>query len=233
MTLGIAGDVNPAEARRLAEKYFGRLPARPLPSQYRTAEPTQEGEKRVAVSSPAQPFLILAYKRPDRHSADTAALAVLDSILSDGRTGIIYKDMVRDKQMALGAGSEPEFPGGKYPSLFLFYVAPSTGHSVAENEKELYQIIDQVKTTQVDEQTLQRVKTKLRAELIRKLASNTGLAVELCSYYVKYGDWRKLFTELDDYNKVSAEDVQRVAKTYLVPEHRTVAYTFVPEGGSK
>ena len=158
---------------------------------------------------------------------------MLDSVLSDGRTGIIYKDMVRDKQMALGAGSQPEFPGGKYPSLFLFFVAPSTGHSAEENENELYQIIEQVKTTKVDEETLQRVKTKLRAELIRKLGSNTGLAVELCSYYVNYGDWRRLFTELEDYNKVTADDVQRAAKTYLVPEHRTVAYTFVPEGGAK
>jgi predicted Zn-dependent peptidase len=233
MTLGIAGDVNPAEARRLAQKYFGRLPARPLPSRYRTEEPAQEGEKRVAVSSPAQPFLIISYKRPDQHSADDAVLAVLDAVLSDGRTGMIYKDMVRDKQMALGAGSQPEFPGGKYPSLFLFFVAPSTGHSAEENEKELYQIIEQVKTTKVDEETLQRVKTKLRAELIRKLGSNTGLAVELCTYYVNYGDWRKLFTELEDYNQVTADDVQRAAKTYLVKEHRTVAYTFVPEGGAR
>jgi predicted Zn-dependent peptidase len=228
MTIGIAGDVSAAEAKRLAEKYFGRLPARPLPARYRTEEPVQEGEKRVAVASPAQPFLAIAYKRPDRHSPDDAAIAVLDAILSDGRTGLIYKDMVRDKQMALGAGSQPEFPGGKYPSLFLFFVAPSTGHSVEENEKELYQIIEQVKTTKTDEQTLTRIKTKLRADLIRKLASNTGLAVELCSYYVNYGDWRKLFTELDEYNKVTAEDVQRAAKSYLVPEHRTVAYTFVP-----
>jgi predicted Zn-dependent peptidase len=90
-----------------------------------------------------------------------------------------------------------------------------------------------VKTTKVDDETLQRVKTKLRAALIRKLGSNTGLAVELCSYYVNYGDWRKLFTELAEYDKVTAEDVQRVAKTYLVPEHLTVAYTFVPEGGAK
>ncbi len=232
ITLGIAGDVNPTEARRLAEKYFGRLVARPLPSQYHTEEPVQEGEKIASVSSPAQPFVIIGYKRPDRHSPDDAALAVLDAVLSDGRTGIIYKDMVRDKQMALGAGSDAEFPGGKYPALFLFYVAPSSGHSSEENETELDRIIQQVKTTKVDDETLQRVKTKLRAALIRKLDSNAGLASELCSYYVAYGDWRKLFTELDDYNKVTADDVERVANTYLVKEHRTVAYTYVPNAGA-
>ena len=233
ITLGIAGDVNPMEARRLAEKYFGRLVARPLPSQYRTVEPLQEGEKTATVSSPAQPFVIIAYKRPDRHSPDAAPLAVLDAVLSDGRTGIIYKDMVRDKQIALGAGSAAEFPGGKYPSLFLFYVAPSSGHTSEENQKELDRIIQQVKTTKVDDATLQRVKTKLRAGLIRKLDSNAGLASELCSYYVHYGDWRKLFTELDEYNKVTADDVARVANTYLVKEHRTVAYTYVPDAGSQ
>jgi len=51
----------------------------------------------------------------------------------------------------------------------------------------------------------------------------------LCSYSVNYGDWRKLFTQLDDYNRVTAEDVQRVAKTWLIPSARTVAYTFTPE----
>jgi predicted Zn-dependent peptidase len=140
--------------------------------------------------------------------------------------------MVRDKQIALGAGSDSEFPGGKYPSLFLFFVAPSSGHSSEENEKELDRIIQQVKTTKVDDETLQRVKTKLRAALIRKLDSNAGLASELASYYVNYGDWRKLFTELDDYNKVTAADVQRVANTYLVKEHRTLSYTYVPEAGA-
>jgi len=231
ITLGIAGDVDPLAARRLAEKYFGRLVARPLPSQYRTVEPVQEGERIASVASPAQPFVIIAYKRPDRHSPDDPALAVLDAVLSDGRTGIIYKDMVRDKQIALGAGSDAEFPGGKYPSLFLFYVAPASGHSVEENQKELDRIIQQVKTAKIDDQTLRRVKTKLRAALIRKLASNAGLASELCSYYVAYGDWRKLFTELDDYDKVTADDVERVANTYLVKEHRTVAYTYVPDAG--
>jgi predicted Zn-dependent peptidase len=142
--------------------------------------------------------------------------------------------MVRDKQMALGAGAQSTFPGGKYPNLFMFYSAPSQGRSVEENEKEIYSIIENVRTNKVDDTTLKRVKTKLRADLIRKLASNSGLAEELCTYWVAYGDWRRLFTELEDYEKITAEDVLRVAKTYLVPEHRTVAYTYVPaEGGAK
>jgi tape measure domain-containing protein len=158
---------------------------------------------------------------------------VLSDVLSEGRTGIIYKEMVRDKKIALAAGTQATFPSGRYPALFLFYVAPSSGHSIEENEKALYAIIDRMKKQKIDAETLDRVKTKLRAGLIRKLADNGGLAAELCDYYVAYGDWRKLFTELAEYNKITADDVQRVAKTYLIDSTKTVAYTYAPEGGAK
>ncbi len=180
MTISIAGDVNPAEAKKLAEKYFGRLPAGPTPPVVRTVEPPQVGEKRVAVESAAQPFLLIGYKRPNQYSKDDVPLDVLSDILSDGRTGIIYKDMVRDKKLALGAESQASFPGGKYPSLFIFFVAPSQGHSIEENEKALYAIIDGVKKDKIDAEALQREKTKLRASLIRQLDSNSGLAQQLC-----------------------------------------------------
>jgi predicted Zn-dependent peptidase len=234
LTISIAGDVNPAEARRMAEKYFGRIPAGPLPPMVRTVEPKQEGEKRVAVASPAQPFLAIAYKRPDQYSADDPVLDILSDILSGGRTGILYKELVRDKKIALAAESQDTFPSGKYPSLFLFFAVPSQGHSVEENEKAVYEVIERVKKEKPDAATLARVKTKLRAALIRKLDSNEGLAGELCSYSANFGDWRKLFTSLDEYNRVTAEDVLRVAQTYLIPAARTVAYTFAPaEGGAK
>ena len=232
ITIGIAGDVNPAEARRMAEKYFGRIPKGPLPPMVRTVEPVQEGEKRAVVESPAQPFLAIGYKRPSQYSPDDAALDVLSDILSGGRTGLIYKDLVRDKKIALGAGSQDTFPGGKYPSLFIFYVLPSTGHSIEENEKALYAIIDHVKKDKVDDQTIARVRIKLRAALIRKLDSNSGLAEELCTYSANFGDWKKLFTQLEEYEKVTADDVQRVAKKYLIDNTRTVAYTEAPKEGA-
>ncbi len=233
ITIAIAGDVNPAEAKRFAEKYFGRLPKGVQPPIVRTVEPVQEGERRVKIESPAQPFLAIAYKRPSQYSPDDPVFDVLNDILSDGRTGILYKELVRDKKIALAAETGGTFPGGKYPSLFLFFYVPNGGHSVEEGEKELYAIIERLKKEKVDAESLARVKTKLRAELIRKLDSNSGLASELASFQASFGDWRKLFTQLDDYNKVTAEDVQRVAQKYLIETSRTVAYTYVPPAGAQ
>ena len=212
----------------MADKYFSILPSGPLPSGPRTVEPIQNGERRVQVESPAQPFMAIAYKRPNQNDKDDPVFDVLTEVLSGERTGLLYKDLVRDKKIALGAGAQPSFPGGKYPNLFLFFLIPNQGHSVEENEKACYDIIEQVKTQKVDEGTLNRIRTKFRAALIQKLDSNSGMAEELTSYYVNYGDWRKMFTATDELDKVTADDVQRVAKQYLVPEKRTVAYTIAP-----
>jgi predicted Zn-dependent peptidase len=228
ITIGIAGDVDPKEARRLAGKYFARIPAAPLPPLIRTVEPAQSGEKRVAVQSAAQPFVLIGYKRPDQNSKDDLVLDVVAEILSGGRTGTLYTDMVRDKKMALAAIAQPSFPGGKYTELFLFFLVPNLGHTNDENEKECYAVIERFKNEKVDAETLNRVKTKLRADLIRKLDSNSGLAAELTAYHAAYGDWRRLFTEPEEYNKITAEDVQRVARQYFVQESRTVAYTVTP-----
>jgi predicted Zn-dependent peptidase len=112
-------------------------------------------------------------------------------------------------------------------------MVPNAGHTLEENEKAAYDIVERTKTQPIDPAAVQRVKTKLRAGLIEGLASNTGLAETLASYQANYGDWRKVFTELDEYNKVTAEDVQRVAKEYLIETSRTVAWTYVPEGAAK
>jgi predicted Zn-dependent peptidase len=233
ITIGIVGDVNPVKIKGLAEEYFGRLQKRPLPNPILTVEPVQEGVKHADVASPAQPMEFVAYHRPDQYDKDDPVFDVISSLLSGGRTSIMYKDMVRDKKLALAAGAEAEFPGGKYPSLFFFYLIPGLGHTAAENEKELDSIIENLKKEKVDDAALARVKTRTRAGLIRQLDDNAGLAQLLASYHANYGDWKKLFTSLDEIDKVTADDVQRVAKQYFTSENRTVALTVQPEGGAQ
>lgn len=223
ISIAIVGDVDPKEARRLADKYFSILPSGPNPPLVHTTEPIQDGPREVRIETQSQPIELIGYKRPDQLSPDDPVFDVMSDILSGGRTGTIYKELVRDKKLALAAGAASTFPSGKYPNLFLLYIAPNMGKSLNECENALTGVVDELKTKKVDEATLNRVKTKLRAGLIRKLDSNAGLAAELNSYYVAYGDWRKLFTSIDDYDKITADDVMRVAKKYIVPQTRTVA----------
>jgi len=109
----------------------------------------QKGEKRVEVESPAQPFMAIAYKRPNQIDKDDSVFDVLGEILAGERTGLLYTDLVRDKKIALAAAAEADFPGGKYPGLFLFFLVPNRGHTVEENEKNCYEIIERLKTQKV------------------------------------------------------------------------------------
>jgi predicted Zn-dependent peptidase len=222
ITMAIVGDIDPKEARRLAEKYFGIIPPGPPSPPVTIVEPVQVAEKRGSIQGESQPVEIIGYKRPPVTSRDDATLAVIGQVLAGGRTGIAYKELVTDKKVALSLGATALFPAGKYPNLFMIYFAPSLDRSLDDCEAPLFSIIDRLKTEKVDESTLRRVRATLRAELIDKLETNQTLAAELASAQGVYGDWRKLFTEIDEFERVTPDDVMRVAIEYLKPETRTV-----------
>lgn len=229
VTVAVVGDVTPAQVKQMAQRYFGDIPERPLPPPVSVIEPKQDAERRSTMELQAQPILMAGYKRPDQRHKDNPALEVLSGILSSGRTGLMYKELVRDKKIALAAQAGDSFPAGKYPNLFVFFAMPNAGHSVEEVEKAIYGIIERLKTEKVDDTTVQRVKTKVRAGLIRQLDSNSGLAEQLPFNEVFFGDWRHMFRSLQDIEKVTADDIQRVAKTYFTPENRTVVYNVNPK----
>ena len=120
--------------------------------------------------------MFVGYKRPDQYDKDDPVFDVISTILTSGRTGLLYKDMVRDKKLSIAAVDAATFPGGKYPNLFLFLLVPAAGKTVDENEKEFYDVLERFKNEKVDDVTLARVKTKARATVIRQLDSNSGLA---------------------------------------------------------
>ncbi len=225
MAIAVVGDVNPAEAKRMAEKYFGPIAARPTPAQPHTEEPRQLGPRAIAIESQSQPLAVIGYKRPDQNDKDDPVFDALSIILSSGRTSLLYKDMVEEKRLSLAAQCFPTYPDGAFPNLFVFLLAPAQGHTFEENQQELDVLLNRLSTQQIDDATMARVKTKVRASLIAQLDNNAGLAALLTRAYAGYGDWRKLFTSIGDMEKVTPADVQRVAAKYFVKSNRTTAYS--------
>jgi predicted Zn-dependent peptidase len=224
MVIGIVGDVDPANAQRMAERYFGVLPAKPLPPAIHTVEPPQLGPKSVTLLANNQPLLMVGYRRPDQTSRDDAAFDVIRTILADGRASLLYTELVEEKKVARAVDVTATFPAGRYNNLFVVTVAPAANHSLEENQRALDNLLSRFQSGPVDAQALARAKNILRARITRVLASNQQLARFLPSYYADYGDWRKLFSTITDTEHATAEDVLRVAAQYLTPANRTLAY---------
>jgi predicted Zn-dependent peptidase len=220
----IAGDVEPNQVRKLARTYFGRLPKTPEPERLGTIEPPQLGERRVVVEDKAQPFLVMGFHRPAETDADDAALAALADHLGQGRTSVLYKRLVKNEKKAVNVQAFPAFPGSKYPSLFGLIAVPSQGVTAAECESIIIDEIERLKETPISAEELGYIKARAKAQLINELSSRQGLAIQLAAYQTAYGDWRQLFRELEEIQAVTAEDIQRVARTYLVRKNRTVGY---------
>jgi len=215
--------VKPDQVFALAEKYFGRLPAKPKPEDLMTIEPRQVDERSVTIPEPSQPIYLEGYHRGDYLDKDDAVYDAISDLLSEGRTSRLYRSLVRDKKIAVTAIGFTDFPGIKYPSLFGFYAIPIQGHTAVELQSAVKEEIDRIKTQDVSDAELEMVKTRGRADLIRGLAENGGLAQQLAIYQARYGDWRELFYNIDRLQKVTKEDIRRVANKTFVPINRTVA----------
>ncbi len=223
IVIAIVGDVKAARILPVLEKYFSRLPAGPKPPPVRTVEPKQMAEREVRMLDKSQPFYLEGYHKPAATDPDEAVYSAISDVLSDGRTARLYRNLVRDKKIAAQAGAFPGLPGTKYPNLMLFYAVPTPGHSNEEVQKALRAEIDRLKQEPVSDEELKMVKTRAKAELIRGLASNNGIAGELARSKALYGDWRELFRSVDRIEKVTKEDILRVAKSTFSANNRTVA----------
>ena len=146
----------------------------------------------------------------------------ISDILSNGRTSRLYRSLVRDQKIAAVAAGFSGFPGIKYGHLFAFYAVPLPGHTNDEMQKAIHAEIEKLKTQDVTDEELQMFKTRTKAELIRGLASNEGLAEQLATYQTRYGDWRELFRYLDRVDKVSKADIRRVSNSAFTESNRTI-----------
>lgn len=234
MVIAVAGDVKPAEAWPIIEKYFGRLPKAPEPPVLRTIEPEQKAERVVTLRETAQPFYLEGYHRPAATHPDDATYDVISMLLSSGRTSRLYRKLVRDEKIAAQAGGFNGFPGEKYPNLFTFLGVTTPGHTPDEIAEGVREELERLKAEDVPADELQSVKTRVKADLIRQLGNNSGLALQFAIYQTLYGDWRELFREVQEIDAVTPADIKRVATETFEPSNRTVGkLVSVAKGAAK
>ncbi len=178
--------------------------------------------REVTLQDPSQPLYLEGYHRPSYLDKDDAVYDAISDIMSNGRVSRLYRSLVRDKKIAAAAAGFSGWPGSKYAHLFAFYGVPLPGHSNEEIAKAIHEQIDKLKTEDVSDDELQMFKTRTRADLLRSLASNEGLAQQLADYQTRYGDWRELFRYLDRVDKVTKADIRRVANQVFQENNRTI-----------
>jgi len=225
----LVGDFRTEDVIPVLEKYFGAIPPGPPPPPVATKEEAQSGEKRVKVEFAAQPHLLIAYHKPTLPDDDDFVFDVLNAVLTEGRTSRLYSALVK-KNIALNVSSWTSEPGARYPNLFLISAVPMHPHSVEDLEKAIYAELEKLKNEPVPDEELEKAKSLLTAEFLRGLQTNMDLAEKLAYYQTVAGDWRYILRWEERIRKISAQDIQRVARKYLVERNRVVAAVVPPSG---
>ncbi len=223
----IVGDVTPAQVEKLAKQYIEPIPAQKLPDSLRTVEPPQNGERRVTTYKDiATPNVMLAYHVPATSHPDYYALDLLSGVLSSGNSSRLIKSLVLDSTIASRVSSNMEI--ALDPTLFSIYAIAASNVSAEQLERAVEHQIEKVVTSGITDVELQKLKNQKLMEFYHTMETINGKANSLGTYELYFGDYKKLYEAPSLYEKVTKEDVQRVAKTYLTMRNRTVGY-LLPE----
>jgi zinc protease len=224
-TLVIAGRIDPAKALAMVSNAFAKVkkPTAALPA-FHTSEPTQDGEREVTVRRSGDARVVMAaYHVPSVNHADSAALSVLFNVLSDTPSGRLHKSLVETKlAAATGAGTDNLRDAGLATVVAL---VPQDG-DMAKTEAELLRQVEQLAGKPVTADEVTQAKQRIANAWERSLTDVNAVAMGLTSS-VAAGDWRLYFLRRDEIEKVTVDDVNRVARAYFKTSNRTLG-RFVP-----
>ncbi|KYP14537.1 pitrilysin family protein [Flavihumibacter sp. CACIAM 22H1] len=217
----ISGAIKLATVKALAEKYLAPIPAQAAPPEVHIKEPRQTGEKRIMVQKQvANPYISMAWHTPEARHADYYALSLLADLLAEGQSSRLYKNLVDNKQLATTVFAR--YSESFDPTLFSITAAAARGTKTEDIEKEVYAALESIKKEGVTAEELEKVKNSKLIEFYRQIETINGKSNNIGTYEVFFGDYKKLFDAPGQYNKVTAEDIKRVATEYFTKPNRTV-----------
>ena len=219
----VAGDIsNPTQTKEWIEKYFGSIPKGPaIVRQTFVEDPiTQPINATFEDSNIQKPMVVTAYRTPSMKTRDARVLDMISTYLSDGKSSKLYKKIVDDKKMALqiGAFSYNQEDYGTY----ILYGMPQGEFTSKDLIKEVDEEIVKLQTELISENDLQKLKNKYENNYVSGNASVEGIADNLATYYLLYGDVNLINTEIEMYNSITREEMRDVAKKYLNPNQRLI-----------
>ncbi|MDZ7751629.1 MAG: pitrilysin family protein [Gammaproteobacteria bacterium] len=225
--LVVAGDVEPAAVRALAEEHFGAIPAAGTPPPKPRQEPPQTGIRRIELSIPARlPYLVMGYKAPNIQTAgeewEPYALTVLAAILDGGSSARLQRELVRGAEVAASASADYSLYQ-RLPGLFTLSGIPADDTPVAALEAALGEVVERLRQELVSAAELERVKTQVVAEDVFQRDSVFYQALRLGMLETIGLDWRLDEAFVAAIRAVTAEQVRTVARRYLGPDTLTVA----------
>ena len=231
--LSIAGDISIPELKKKIEAYFGPIAKGTLAIKRPSIkEPPLGGEVRDNVYDNIQlPAVLHAYRAPKQGGDEYYAFNVLSTILSGGASSRMNKTLVDSKQLAVAAQSVPFF--NEDDGLFIALTIANMGVKVETLEESMDSVVNGLKLDLVGEREFQKVKNQITTDLVDSKATMAGIAESLANNEVYFGDANLINTELEKYNKVTREDVLKVAKKYLNKENRVVLHYLPKEKTTK
>ncbi len=227
-TLVVVGDVKAEEVYKLAKQHFGKLKPKVLPVRKPQVEPEQIGERRVVVKAPAKlPYLLMGYHVPALTNPDTDwepyALEVLAGVLSGNPAARLNQRLVRESKLAIDASAGYDLMARGRQSIFALDATPSEGKTVADVEAALIQQIEAIKESGVTAEELDRVKAGVIAADVYKRDSMFYQGMQIGTIETIGFPWKILEDYPNKLRAVTPEQVQAVARKYLLKDNLTVA----------
>ena len=223
--LSVVGDVDTKVTLDKVRKYFESIPSQPAPPVPDISEPPQKEERRATLEDALArlPRIDMVYKIPPSSSPDSDPLSVLGTVLSGGRSSRFNEVIVRQKQLATSVNA---FAGeNRGPGLFSVVGMVAPDKAVADVEAAIDAEIERLKAGPIEDWEIEKARTSARSQLITGMGSSLNRAIVLGQDAIFYDDPNRINTRADSIAKVTAADVQRVAKQYLIKTGRTVVIT--------
>jgi predicted Zn-dependent peptidase len=220
--LVVAGDFENAKAKEWIQKYFGSIQrGKDIKKQTFVEEPiTQTIRAKYEDSNIQIPMVVATYRTPSMKTRDARVLDLISSYLSDGKSSKLYKKIVDEKKMALqidAVGFSQEDYG-----MYILYGLPMGTHTSEDLIKEVDEEIVKIQTKLISENDFQKLKNKFDNRFVNKNGNLEGIAENLATYYLLYGDVNLINSEIDLLHSITREEIRDVALKYLNPNQRLI-----------